>query len=247
MKHLGRYDRLLCYVNVTGKTALEVVEGMTRYGVEAPSDVWGMYAKFRKLRKEVRVRVVQDYMKRKPPGPKQRVTDQVFLPDVADPSCSIYYVGAFEWVASKQEGKLVWEVVSPGQVRGHLTFPFESLSEVMGALIQLAIAQKRAFLVDAPQRAPRETFDVVLMPIGDRRAAVYATTPESALEIEGVPPSTALLFQKGADLPGVGRLSEYRKDPGKDPMYGLTVWSPFYALQFSTTGFERRPRITVGV
>ena len=211
---------------------------------------------FRHLVKDERLRVVLNYIKRKPGykrqkpsglGPKQRVTDQVFLPDVADPSCSFYDVGPFEWIASKQEGELVWEVVSPGQVRGHLTFPFKSLSEVMWALLRLAVAQKRAFQVEVPQRAPRETFDVVLMPVGDRRADVYATTPEGALEIEGVPPNTALLFRKDTDIPGVGRLSEYREGPGKDPMYGLTVWSPFYAIEFSTPGFERRPRIIVGV
>jgi hypothetical protein len=154
-----------------------------------------------------------------------------------------------EWTAFRGEdpgGQIFWKARGPLTKYTFVTPVFQSLAEISGALVKLAMGLKLAFRVSAEDLAKsRERYGRVFMAKGDRRAAHLAGKPENAHEVDGLPYGTVLLFdQEFAE--DNGRISERQLDflrHGAAREFGVSIWGRFYAIEIDQPSFDRDPRI----
>lgn len=264
---MPRFDRLFASVVQPGETPESLreklsVEGVQRLHGPFPKGFRGLLTKYRKLGQPARMKAALEYLTRNPPPKtfeekrkKQEAEAprifRAFIHDQCAPSCSFYDAHPCMYVAredAKDEGKVYWEARHPFNLRVHLWFPFKSISEILTSLIRLAARLGLAFRTDGKKTLAdvHTRYGVVLMPVGDRRAAVLAGKPENAHECEGMPPGTALLFVE--EFPeNIGMISEWHAEyPKKTGIrYGCFVFGRFYAIELDSFGFDREPRIPV--
>ncbi len=190
-----------------------------------------------------RYQAISDFFKMKTLA--QHPLGKVFVLDLG--ICSLCNASPGQYTAALGPNGPVWEARHPFSGMCSTIPVFPDTEAVVKGLIALAVQRGYAFHVKLPTEKPSPfiSFGVaakygkVLVPIGDRRAEVAAENPENVIEVPGLLPGTALLFDN-SNQEDNGWLST--TPPGiVGPLYGLTVWGTFYAVEYGH-GFSKKPR-----